>query len=272
MTFIALACIALYVAAAWQLGVRLLGATQHQQQLPSVAMMGLGLVALCLHGATLYETTLGPDGLRLGVFNVLSMVGWVVTALVLFALRGRPLDNLGLFVLPLTALSVLLAWLLPSPASMSPSLGIGLQVHIGVSVLGYGLLALAALQAALVALQDHFLREKRWMGALRALPPLTRQEELLFQLIGAGFFFLSLSLASGAMYVTDLFGQHLVHKTVLSGLAWCVFGVVLFGRWRFGWRGRTVIRWCLAAFVLLMLGYFGAKLVLEEILGRSWSN
>ena len=272
MTLIALACIALYLAAAWQLGLRLVGATQHSDAASPVALFALGLVALGLHALMLYHTTLDPAGLRLGFFNTLSLVGWVVAALLLFALRGRPLDNLGLFVLPLTATTVLLAWAFPAPPAVQASVGIGLQVHIAVSVLGYGLLALAALQATLVELQDRLLREKRWIGALYALPPLTRQESLLFQLIAAGFFFLSLSLASGAMYVQNLFDQHLVHKTVLTVLAWCVFAGLLYGRWRHGWRGSPVVRWCLIAFVMLALGYFGAKLVLEEILGRSWSG
>ncbi len=55
-------------------------------------------------------------------------------------------------------------------------------------------------------------------------------------------------------------------------LAWSglVFGVLLFGRWRYGWRGSLAVRMTLAGVVLLVLSYFGTKLVLEVILGRSW--
>ena len=42
-----------------------------------------------------------------------------------------------------------------------------------------------------------------------------------------------------------------------------VFGVLLWGRWRFGWRGRTAIHWTLSGFAFLALAYFGSKLVLE---------
>jgi ABC-type uncharacterized transport system permease subunit len=55
---------------------------------------------------------------------------------------------------------------------------------------------------------------------------------------------------------------------VLSIGAWLVFATLLWGRWRFGWRGRTAIRWTVGGFVFLMLAYFGSKLVLELILGR----
>jgi ABC-type uncharacterized transport system permease subunit len=59
-----------------------------------------------------------------------------------------------------------------------------------------------------------------------------------------------------------------VHKTVLSILAWWVFAILLWGHWRYGWRGRTAIRWSLSGFVVLMLAYFGTKLVIELILKR----
>ena len=101
---------------------------------------------------------------------------------------------------------------------------------------------------------------------MRALPPLDTTEELLFTLLAAGFCLLSLSLMSGFFFLENMFYQHLAHKTVLSCIAWAIFGVLLFGRWRFGWRGKTVVHWTLAGFVLLILAYFGSKLVLEIVL------
>jgi ABC-type uncharacterized transport system permease subunit len=55
---------------------------------------------------------------------------------------------------------------------------------------------------------------------------------------------------------------------VLSLIAWAVFATLLWGHWKFGWRGRTAIRWTLGGFVFLMLAYFGSKMVLELMLGR----
>jgi ABC-type uncharacterized transport system permease subunit len=74
------------------------------------------------------------------------------------------------------------------------------------------------------------------------------------------------------MFINDIFAQHLVHKTLLSFLAWLVFGVLLWGRWRYGWRGSLAVRLTLAGTLLLLVGYFGSKLVLENILGRSWQS
>ena len=100
---------------------------------------------------------------------------------------------------------------------------------------------------------------------LDALPSVEALESGAFQALRAGFAVLTLALFSGFLFVENLFAQHLVHKTVLSCLAWVVFAMLLFGRWRFGWRGRTALRWALSGFALLGLAYFGSKIVLESI-------
>ena len=93
-------------------------------------------------------------------------------------------------------------------------------------------------------------------------------ERLLFRMIAVGFILLSVSLLSGLVFLEDIFAQHLIHKTVLSIAAWGVFALLLWGRWRLGWRGRIAIRWTLAGFAVLMLAYFGSKFVLELVLQR----
>jgi len=50
-----------------------------------------------------------------------------------------------------------------------------------------------------------------------------------------------------------------------------LFGLLLAGRRFAGWRGKRAIYLYLWGFVLLCLAYFGSRLVLEEVLGRSWS-
>jgi ABC-type uncharacterized transport system permease subunit len=38
-------------------------------------------------------------------------------------------------------------------------------------------------------------------------------------------------------------------------LSWLLFGGLLAGRWRYGWRGATAVRWTLAAMALLFLAF-----------------
>src|SRR5574337_110577 len=136
------------------------------------------------------------------------------------------------------------------------------------ALISFGILLIAAVLALLLAAQERALRHRRIGPWLRVLPPLTLTETLLFRLIGAGFILLTLTLLTGALFVDNLFGQHLAHKTILSIVAWLVFGVLLYGRWKHGWRGLRAVNLTLIGMAVLLLAFFGTKAVLELILHR----
>jgi ABC-type uncharacterized transport system permease subunit len=266
---LAIMSMALYVVATLLLGRRLStwqGALEGAApKLPMIAF-----VAVALHGVLLYAGVVTENGLRLGFFDAASLVAWVAALLLIIGAMRRPLDNLGLLVLPLAALLILPSVIWPDTRQLTSERNLGTEIHVLVSVLAFALLTIAACQSMLLAYQEHRLSHKRPGGLMHLLPPLKIQEELLFQLIALGFFLLTLSLVTGVAFVADMFAQHLAHKTVLSVIAWLIFAVLLWGRWRHGWRGRTAVRLSLAGFVVLGLAYFGTKLVLELILERHW--
>ncbi len=265
-TTIAVPAIAFYLSSGLLIGLRLFRRTS--QRLPSrFTCIALGFAGVLVHAMLLYLSVITDSGLNLGFFNAASLVAWTVVLLLLTSSIGKPVENLGILLLPLAALSILLELKYPSTRLLDPSAAWGLKTHVLISMLAYSLLTLASVQAVLLSIQDHHLRNRHPGGFIRALPPLQTMEALMFELIGVGFFLLSLSLLSGFMFLQDMFAQRLVHKTVLSILAWVVFGTLLWGRFRFGWRGRTAIMWTLSGFVVLMLAYFGSKAVIELILG-----
>jgi len=180
----------------------------------------------------------------------------------------RPLGALCVPFLLLAAVSILLAMTIVSQHVLLINVAWQLQVHIIVSIFAYSILTIAIVQAALLAIQDRRLRNHRPGGLIRVLPPLQDMESFLFQLIAIGFILLTISLLTGTLFIDDMFARHLAHKTVLSIIAWTIFLVLLWGRYRLGWRGKTAMRWTLWGFLTLMLAYLGSKLVLELILQR----
>ena len=225
----------------------------------------LATIATVLHSYIAYRHSGLPNTLSLPFFTALSVTMLTIVIIQLVMCVTRPADYLGLLIYPVAAISILSSELMQSPAK---PLAKSLQLHILLSITAYALLALGAAQAALVAVQRRYLNKHQPGGFIRALPPLTSTESTLFLLLSAGFMLLTLSLVSGFAFLEDMFDQHVVHKTVLSCLAWVIFAVLLFGRWRFGWRGQRVVRWTLGGFATLLVAYFGSKLVLELILQR----
>jgi ABC-type uncharacterized transport system permease subunit len=224
--------------------------------------------AVAIHGIFLYPAILQESGLNLGFFYVASLIALTTALLLVLASTFEPVENLGIGIFPLAALSIGLVLARPAQHILTDASAWQLNTHILTSLLAYSILGLAVLQAILLAIQDRHLQNRKPGGFIRALPPLALMETLLFQMIAIGFTLLTLSLVTGALFLEDIFAQHLVHKTTLSIAAWAVFGILLWGRWRFGWRGRTAIRWTIGGFIFLMLAYFGSKFVLELVLAR----
>ncbi len=228
----------------------------------------LGFSALVFHGAVLYLSLHTRMGLNFSFFNAVSFAAWVICLLYLLAALQRPVESLGMVLLPLAAVTLVLEQLFPGIRLLPPDTDWQLRAHVILSILAYSVLTMAAVQAVLLAIQDRQLRRHHPGGFIRALPPLQTMEGLLFEMITIGFVLLTLALGSGFLFLEDMFAQHLVHKTLLSLAAWVIFAVLLWGRHRFGWRGRTAIRWTLSGFAILVLAYFGSKAVIELILKR----
>lgn len=226
------------------------------------------LIALLMQAEILHGRMITPQGLRLDITNMFSLVTALMVALLLFAVLRKRVENLSIAILPLAAVAMLLQWLVVVPYSPIRQANLGLETHILLSVVAFSLLSIGALQAVLLAIQERQLRNHRPNGFITALPPMESMEALLFQILWIGFIVLTLALFNGLLDLKDMFAQHLVHKTVLSLFAWLVFATLLWGRWRYGWRGRTAIRWTLTGIISLLLAYFGSKLVLELILQR----
>lgn len=258
----AIAALALYLAAALLLasGLRKPETAANRGWLP------LAIVAMVFHGQThaeIWRLAQAPD-LHFFATLSLSILGMAALTTVL-ALLGR-MTSLGVIVFPLAAMSAMLYRL--HGQARPVALEWQLQLHAWVALLAYAVLAVAALLAILLWVQERTLRKRgahRWP---RLLPPLTELERLMFRSVGLGFLLLTATLLSGALFVKDLLGQHLAHKTVLSLLSWGIFGVLLFGRWRYGWRGVKAVRLTLIAMLLLALAFFGSQFVYEFVLKR----
>ncbi|MGR8930416.1 MAG: cytochrome C assembly family protein [Gammaproteobacteria bacterium] len=222
-----------------------------------------------MHGLYLVLIVHQHHGFNFSFFNTAALVALFIVLLLLFATIDKPVEKLGIAIFPMAATLLTMDMVFPDKPHQLGTHNWQMSLHILSSIVSFSLLNIAAIQAILLAIQDQQLRSHHPKRLILALPPLQAMETLLFQMIGTGLFFLTVSLFSGFLFIEDLFAQHLVHKTVLSIIAWIIFTSLLSGRLRYGWRGNVAIQWTLIGFVLLLLAYFGSKLVLELILGRN---
>jgi ABC-type uncharacterized transport system permease subunit len=240
----------------------------------------LMLVGLALHAGALYGTIVGEAGWHFGFAPILSATAWIGVAVLWIEGLSVRVEALSSIVLPGAAVTVLLPLLFPG-LDLSAQAGRPLFLpHLLIGTLAYGVLSMAALHALLMTAAERALhggtgaagggRMSPFSRFLEDLPPLLVLERILFRFIGLGFVLLTLTAFSGVLFSEEIFGQPMRfdHKTVFTLIAWAVFGVLLVGRWMWGWRGRTALRLTFGGFALLLLAYVGSRLVLEVILHR----
>ena len=262
MTIVLIAILAYSVAT----GLQIRTAIQQNPRI-SMAWLAAACIALLAHGWVHLASWMVHGATNMHFFAALSLVGLGMTLVTLLFSFRRNLSTLSVIVFPIAALS-LLGYATSDIQNAGPDMAPELQVHAWCALLAYATLAIAALLAIMLSIQERALRQRTFNTLTTILPPLTELETLLFRTIAVGFVLLTATLMTGFLFVDDLFAQHVVHKTVLSILSWLVFGMLLFGRWRYGWRGKKAVRLTLIAMTLLVLAYFGSKFVQELILQR----
>ena len=259
-----LAVAALYAAAAWASWPRPHGTVPH------AARNWLLPIALVLHAYAIFRAIATPTGLDLSFANALSLVAGLAVLVAWASGLLRTLPGVAAVVLPVAALCAL------GPASGESAHRFAYAdefwatIHISVALLAYALFVVAALQALVLIGLEARLRRGLPLESDGGAPPLLMLERFMFRLVGLGFILLTVTLVSGLLFSEEIFGRPLTftHKNVFSVAGWLTFAILLFARWRYGWRGRRALRWILAGTLLLVLGYLGSKFVMEVLLRR----
>ena len=236
---------------------------------PSKPLLALSVFAVALHGLCLALVFYAKAGIDLSLFTIASLIAFAATLTILAASFAQPqgrLQNLYLFVFPLSIVAVA-GSLAFGGTKVRQVLEGGLLAHLLVSIFAYTLLTVAAFQAILLRVQERHIRHKEPMGVIRILPSLETLEIALFQLLWAGFALLTVSIVIGFVFLDNVLAREVVYHTVLATLSWFIYVGLLSGHLVFGWRGKMAARWTLAAFGLLVVGYFGSRFILEFVLG-----
>lgn len=229
-------------------------------------LIALGLL---IHASLLYQDVFIGD-LNLNIANTLSLIFWLTVFIYWLADFKHELQSLQALVLPPAALTVALQANFHNNVIVAFANDPLFIWHISIALLAYSLFTFAALHALLMAAAERSLHQKTSFLKLTDFPPIMAMEALLFRIIGVGFLLLTLTLISGMLFSEQIFHQALKfnHKNIFTIVSWLIFGSLLLGRVRYGWRGRTAIRWTLTGFAVLLLAYVGSKFVLEVLLNR----
>lgn len=257
-TLVSLACHAYGLAAVVYLAYLV-------RQWEPLATSGRVLVGggLALHGVALFELLGAQGGRPVGLAQGFSTLAFLLLAifLVLDVRYRKPV--IGAFLTPL-ALAVLVPGVLMH-GSASPLLPSGLRqpllpLHIAISLLGLASFAVASGVAVMYLLMEREVKAKHFGLLFSRLPSLEFLDTLNRRLVVCGFIALSVTLATGALFVTT--GQGLGWtwdaKQVFTVVAWGVFAALVNARVFAGWRGRRVAVLTMAGFGLVLVSFLSS--------------
>lgn len=225
------------------------------------------LLALITHAYGTHQILFEEDTVRLSLLYVANVVCLIITTVVLIGALRLPVARLFLLTVPVGMAIVTLSLFIDPGFTTSQTLSTPLLTHIIISLGAYSALMLAACQSILLAILDKRLKTPGRQTS-QWLPPLETMEQLLVAMLWIGLTLLTASIASGFLFLEDMFVQNVAHHIIITSLSWLVYAFFLSGRYILGWRGLTAVRWTLVAFALLVVGYLGSKFVLEYILQR----
>ena len=224
------------------------------------------ILALICHGGLIYMRLASDEFDHLNVSSSLSIVAWLIALLSLFRVKQSNSLLLKPVIYLFAALSALLLVLTPADLGAYIGFGHGLVIHIVLSLVAYGVLALATLYAIQASYINYLLKTKKTSGLFKQLPPLMNIERYFFRSLSAGTLLLILAIASGFAFLDDMFAQNQAHKTILAMAAALVYIVTYVAHKATGLRGKPVMVLSILGTVLLTLGYFGSRFVKDIIL------
>ncbi len=238
----------------------------YKNKINALAPLLLMVLATQLHGLLLFIEVRRANFIDLSIFKVISLYGWIVALCSLFYFRRGAMALAAVVVCLFNSLLVLLPHIFISSKVFSGQLAPGMLGHILFSLASWTLLTIAFLHALLYSWLFQRLKRKQ-LRHLQALS-LTGLEHAMMRLALLGFVLLSLSLLSGWLFVDDLLGQHLAHKTVLSLLAWLTLAILLYYFYAQKMRGMQLVYGLLAIFALLLTGYVISNIILQFFIFR----
>jgi len=188
----------------------------------------------------------------------------IVQYLYVIGLLRHGIHGLGLFLLPATAVPLLIIPLLPDAPILRVEVKSVMEAsHLLLSLLSYAILSLATLHAVMHLLLDRALKRKKIGPIVQAMPSLLEVETHMYSQVGSATLILTFAIMSGLTWQWEELGHFslLSHKVVLSVFSWLVLIVLLVMRRKSGWQGQRAGWMVISAYILLLLAYFGVRMV-----------
>jgi cytochrome c-type biogenesis protein CcsB len=210
-------------------------------------------------------------GPYIGFYEVIS--SYAFFGVLIFAVlvwRFKSLRQLGVVLMPIAFLVLGGAMLAPkSELAVTAKLAsYWLAVHVSFAKLSYGSF-ITSFGLAIVLLARELRPNGGFAARLVKLPPQDVIEDLMFKFVAAGFIFLGIMIAAGAVWANEAWGRYWGWDPIetWSLISWLCYAVVLHLRLTMGWKGTKFAWAVVAALPVNLFAVVGVAIVYNSIHG-----
>lgn len=218
------------------------------------------LLAILVYGLVLYRSIDTPNGHNLNAYNMIAMIMWIVTIVLLLVNYIFDTDSLLLFSIPILISTMSADLIFSSPEQMYRSITASTTAHILLALFSISMLAITGLQAAVLSLQNYMLKKNPLHPIHHLLHPMEHNEKVWVFFVYISFAILTATLCEAFIYLNN---THAISvKLLFSVTAWLVLFVILWKHYNTGYKGVRSEMWSILALALLAWAYFGSKIFL----------
>ena len=241
----------------WRMGFR---RDDHANYFLLLAAFALHTVAMVKRGFTIAHCPVN------NLYEATTFLAWAIVAAYLVLGLFHRLRFVGAFAAPvLFAVGVfaLMPDLDHQPNGPGPEFSGALtSLHAATIMLAYGAFGLGAVAAAMFLNEQHDLKFHKLRAVLSLLPPVQRLEAVSVRLVIAGFVLFTVGLEAGRFLPRPVDVSYWQDpKVVWSVFMWLAYLALLLSRWIFAQTSRRFAIGVIAAFVFLLLTFWGTNLL-----------
>lgn len=199
----------------------------------------------------------------------------VVTALIyLFYERRYQVRSLGGFVLLVISAAVIfqLWYAFERNAHEIQPLVPALQsywmkIHVPANFIGYGAFAMAAMIGIAYLLVSWRANKNPDSGLVKAMPPMTMMDDLMYKSIALGFAFFTVATILGALWAAEAWGGYWSWdpKETWALIVWLNYAAWLHMRMTKGWNGVPMAWWAIVGLFVTLFAFLGVNMFLSGL-------
>jgi cytochrome c-type biogenesis protein CcsB len=172
----------------------------------------------------------------------LCFFAWCISLIFMLASFRYKINVLGAFILPLVSLLTILSQLIweDNQSIPAPLNSAWVHFHVTVAFLAYAAFFLTFISGIMYLIQEKELKAKNFRFLYFRLPSLRVCDELLRKSLFVGFFCMSLTIISGAIWAQQAWGSfwNWDPKETASLVTWGIYLGLVYYRLSTQWRGR----------------------------------